>query len=248
MEPLDILLIIAVGFVAGFVNTVAGGGSLLTLPILIFLGLPPAIANASNRVAIFLQNIFGIMGFRSKGVSAFPFSLYLGIIALFGAIIGAKISVELDEALFNRVIAIVMVMVLLLIIFNPIKTTSGKERMDLKRQIISYVLFFFIGIYGGFIQAGTGFLVIAVLNGLNHFSLAKTNSAKVMVIMTFNVAALAVFLYEDVINWQYGLTLAIGNSSGAWVSSRWSVKVGDVWVKRFLIVMVSILAVRLWFF
>ena len=248
MEPLDILLIIAVGFVAGFVNTVAGGGSLLTLPILIFLGLPPAIANASNRVAIFLQNIFGIMGFRSKGVSAFPFSLYLGIIALFGAIIGAKISVELDEALFNRVIAIVMVMVLLLIIFNPIKTTSGEERMDLKRQIISYVLFFFIGIYGGFIQAGTGFLVIAVLNGLNHFSLAKTNSAKVMVIMTFNVAALAVFLYEDVINWQYGLTLAIGNSSGAWVSSRWSVKVGDVWVKRFLIVMVSILAVRLWFF
>lgn len=248
MEPLDILLIIAVGFVAGFINTVAGGGSLLTLPILIFLGLPPAVANASNRVAIFLQNIFGILGFRSKGVSAFPFSLYLGMVALLGAIIGAKISVELDEALFNRVIAIVMVMVLLLIVFNPIKTTSGKEKMDFKRQVISYILFFFIGIYGGFIQAGTGFLVIAVLNGLNHFSLAKTNSAKVMVIMTFNVAALAVFLYEDVINWQYGLTLAVGNSSGAWVSSRWSVKVGDVWVKRFLIVMVSILAVRLWFF
>ena len=95
MDALHIIIVLAVGAIAGFFNTIAGGGSLISLPVLIFLGLPPNVANATNRVAIFSQNIFAVAGFKSKGVSAFKYSLLLGISALGGAVIGAKIAVEI---------------------------------------------------------------------------------------------------------------------------------------------------------
>ncbi|UII29818.1 sulfite exporter TauE/SafE family protein [Fulvivirga ulvae] len=249
MDALDFIVLIGTGLAAGFINTVAGGGSLLSLPILIFMGLPPAVANASNRVAIFSQNIFGVLGFKSKGVSAYPYSLYLGISAFFGAIIGAKISVKLDDELFNKIIAIVMVLVVLATVFSR-KTVTGTsaERTDTKSTITGVIIFFFVGIYGGFIQAGVGFLIMAALTGINRFTLVKTNSAKVLVVFIYTLSSLGVFILEGVIDWYYGLTLVVGNSAGAWIGSRWSVKSGDKWIKRVLVVMVIGLAIKLWFF
>lgn len=242
-------LLIAVGFVAGSINVLAGGGSLISLPVLIFLGLPPAVANASNRIAIFSQNIFGIWGFKSKGVSAYPYSLFLGISAFAGAIVGAKISVDLDADLFNKIIAVIMIMVVAMTIISPKATAAGQaEKTDFKSTAIGIIVFFFIGIYGGFIQAGVGFLIMAALTGINKFTLVKTNSAKVFVVFIYTIASLGVFIWEDVINWEYGIALAIGNSLGGWIASRWSVAKGDKWIKRFLIVTVSALAIKLWFF
>lgn len=249
MNLIDFFLLIGTGLVAGFINVVAGGGSLLSLPVLIFMGLPPAVANASNRVAIFSQNIFGVLGFKSKGVSAYPYSLYLGISAFFGAIIGAKISVNLDDEVFNKIIAVIMVLVVFATIFGKkISGTTTEERMDRRSVIIGIITFFFVGVYGGFIQAGVGFLIMAALTGINKFSLVKTNSAKVLVVFIYTLSSLAVFILEGVIDWKYGLTLAVGNSTGAWIASRWSVKKGDVWIKRFLVIMVIALAIKLWFF
>jgi uncharacterized membrane protein YfcA len=249
MEVWQGLLLIAAGIFAGFINTVAGGGSLLTLPIMIFMGLSPNVANASNRVAIFVQNIFGVLGFRSKGVNAWPYSLYLGISALFGAIIGAKIAVDISGELFNRILAIVMIGVVIITVFNPIRKTSPEnEKMSFKRQLIGVVVFFFIGIYGGFIQAGVGFLIMAAITGINHIGLVKTNSAKVFIVLIYTTASLAVFTIEGSIDWLWGGTLALGNSTGAWIGARWQVKKGDKWVKRVLLVMVTALAIKLWFF
>lgn len=249
MQIHEYALVMAIGLVAGFINVVAGGGSLISLPILIFLGLPPGIANATNRIALFFQNIFAVAGFRSKGVSPFPYGIYLAVSAFAGAIVGALISVELDDKLFNRIIAIVMVMVIFLTIFSPNKSNeAGKERMELKHKLIGTTVFFFIGIYGGFIQAGVGFLIMASLTNINHISLVKTNAIKVFVVLIYTLSALAVFVWKGVINWEYGITLAIGNSTGAWIASRWSVKAGDIWIKRFLIVAVIGLAIKLWFY
>jgi uncharacterized membrane protein YfcA len=249
MEVLDYILILGVGLGAGFLNVVAGGGSLITLPILIFLGLPAPIANATNRVALFFQNIFAVSGFQSKGVSAYPYSIYVGLSAFVGAIFGALISVELDEKLFNKIIAIVMVAVIFLTIFNPNKKDTGdNEKMDRKHQIIGTIVFFFIGLYGGFIQAGVGFIIMAALTNINGLSLVKTNAIKVFVVLVYTTSALAIFIYNDMINWHYGITLAVGNSAGAWIASRWSVKAGDKWIKRLLIVAVTGLAIKLWFY
>lgn len=249
MEWTDVLIVIAAGFGAGFINTVAGGGSLITLPVLIFLGLPPAVANASNRVAIFAQNIFGVLGFRSKGVSAFPFSIWLSISALLGAILGAELAIDIDGDIFNKILAVVMIVVVFFTIFNPnTKPDEVLERTGKKHTLISVSLFFLVGVWGGFIQAGVGFLIIAVLTSVNRFSLVKSNSIKVFVVLVYTVAALAVFIIEGKINWLFGLVLAVGNSAGGWVASRWSVEKGDKWVRIFLVLTVVALAIRLWFF
>ena len=249
MEWLDAILILITGLIAGFANTVAGGGSLLSVPVLIFLGVPPVMANATNRVAIFFQNIFAVRGFRSKGVDAFPYAYWLSGSALIGAIIGAKIAVEIEGELFNKILAVVMIAVIGITVFRPFKSATGDaEKLDFKNQVIGTIAFFFVGIYGGFIQAGVGFFVIAILASVNNFSLVKTNSAKVFIILVYSIAALAVFIYEDVIHWTYGLTLAVGNSLGGWFGSRWQVDKGDLWVRRVLIVAVTVMAIKLWFF
>ncbi len=243
-------IVIASGIVAGFFNTVAGGGSLLTLPILImYIGLPASIANATNRVAIFSQNIFAIAGFKSKGISDFKYGAVLGISALLGAIIGAKIAIEIKGELFNKILAVIMVLIVIQTVIKSSKPkTENLETTGIKQKIIATIIFFFIGIYGGFIQAGVGFLIIAALTSIHRFSLSKTNALKVFIVLVYTVAALSIFIIEDQINWVYGLVLAIGNSIGAWFASRWSVKKGDKIVGRILIIAVTILAIKLWFF
>lgn len=249
MQIQDYALVIGAGMIAGFINTVAGGGSLLTLPILIFLGLPAGIANATNRIALFFQNIFAVAGFKSKGISPLPYGAYLSVTALIGAAGGAYFSSMLDDETFKKIIAVVMLCVVAITILSPSnKGTASEERMTFKHQVIGSIVFFFVGFYGGFIQAGVGFLVIASLVGINHLSLVKTNAIKVFVILIYTMAAIGVFMYKGMINWHYGIALAVGNSTGAWIASRWSVKAGDKWIKRFLIVTVIGMAIKLLFY
>lgn len=248
MTVIEGIFLIGAGLFAGFMNTVAGGGSLLTLPLLIFLGLPSAEANASNRVAIFSQNIFSVAGFRSKGVRVFPFAIYVAIPAVFGAIIGSKIAVDIDETLFNRILAIIMLMVMGITVFKPNVKTQTEAMLTSKKIWVSVVAFFFVGIYGGFIQAGIGFIMIATLSAIHGFNMAKTNAIKVFVALSYTIAALIVFYLSGKIRWEYGLVLAIGQSAGGWVASRWSVGVSDKLIRMILLVMVVALSIKLWFF
>ncbi|HMP98850.1 MAG TPA: sulfite exporter TauE/SafE family protein [Cyclobacteriaceae bacterium] len=250
MEIYEYLLIIIIGFAAGFLNTVAGGGSLISLPILIFLGLPSVVANATNRVAILFQNIFAVGGFRSKGVDLpMPYSLYLALVSLFGGFIGAKLAINIDDELFNRILAVIMIGVVLSIAFDSRKKNGvQEERMTVKAQVLGIISFFFLGIYGGFIQAGIGFLVIAGLRYINRMSLVKINYIKVFAALIYTGVAVAVFAWEGKIHWFIAMILSIGQALGGWIASRWSVDKGDVWIKRVLVAAVIILAIKLWFF
>ena len=272
MENLwEIPLILVTGVFAGFLNTVAGGGSLLTLPVLIFLGLPPATANGTNRVAVFAQNASGIMGFRRKGVSDFGYSTLLTLPALAGAWFGAQIAVDMDEVVFNRVLAGIMIGVLFITLYNPTKKLQdGPEGLSLLRNIIGSIVFFFVGarsnwytyydvirkiigmfvfffvgIYGGFIQAGAGFIIIAALTLTNGFDLVRTNAIKLFVVFFYTISALVVFIQSGNVNWYFGLTLAVGNATGAWIGSHWAVEKGDKWIRVVLIVAVLAFAIRL---
>lgn len=242
-------LLVLVGFIVGFINTVAGGGSLLSLPILIFLGLPSTLANGTNRVAIVFQTAIATAGFKSKGVSTFPFNTYLGVSAFLGSIIGAYLAVDISGAVFNRILAVVMIFVVLIIIFGPkIRVQDLQARLTGKYLWVGIIAFFFFGIYGGFINAGLGFIMILFLHFVNRMSLVHANATKVAVVFMYMVSALIVFVINDQVNWKIGLILAIGNGSGAWLASRVSVAKGDGFIKTFLIVMVVILAIKLWFY
>lgn len=245
----EYLILIPIGFVAGFLNTIAGGGTLLTLPTLIFLGLPASIANGTNRIAILIQTATAVKGFKSKGVSTYPFSLYLGISALFGAFIGAKLAIDINGELFNKILAVIMMMVLVAILFGPKHNYAEMtEKLTGKPLYVAIIIFFFLGIYGGFINAGIGFLMLLILPLVNGLSLLKSNVTKVYVVAIYTIGAVIVFALENKINYLLAFILTIGNASGAWVGSRWSVKKDDKIIKLFLLVTVSSLAIKLWFF
>jgi uncharacterized protein len=248
MKLYEIPLIIVTGFVAAFLNTVGGGGSLFSVPILTFLGLPITSANATSRVAILFQNIFAVVGFKSKGIELpWPYSLYLGISSLFGGWIGALLASRVPDEIFNKIFVGVMILSVFLILFDPFKS-KGPEKMSTKNQAVGVFLFFFIGIYGGFVQAGIGFMVIAVLSVVNNLTLVKSNYVKVFAAIVYTAVSVLVFAIEGKIFWITGLTLAIGHALGGWYASRWSVDKGEVWIKRVMVVSIIAMAIKLWFF
>jgi len=246
-DTLLLFLLAGIGFVAGVINTIAGGGSLLTLPMLIFMGLPPAVANGTNRIGIFIQCITSMAGFKSKGIKPSLFGVYLGLSALIGSIIGAQIAIDIKGDVFNKILAIVMVFVVVFMVFKPkVKTEDLIDRIQGKHLWLSVLAFFFIGVYGGFIQAGVGIFILLALSSINHLSLVKSNAIKVLVVSIYTVGALAIFICNQQIDFLYGFILAIGNAIGGWVASRWAVNKGDGLVKVFLIIMVIAMAIKLW--
>jgi hypothetical protein len=251
VDILQIALILSAGIAAGFINTVAGGGSLITMPLLIFMGLPGTVANGTSRVAILSQNIFAVGGFHSKGQKLpLPYTFYLAFVSLAGGLIGAWLAVGIPDRLFNRILAIIMVLVVTSIVVEKrFKPAGGREvNLSAGRQVIGVFFFFLLGIYGGFIQAGIGFLVIALLSHVNHFDLVRINYIKVFAAIVYTGVAVIVFAMEDKIAWTTGLLLAVGHGLGGWYASRWSVDKGEKWIRRVLVVTVTALAVKLWFF
>lgn len=247
--PYDILLLVAAGLFAGFINTMAGGGSLLTLPLLIFLGLPSATANGTNRIAILVATASATLGFRSKKINPFPLSLYLGFTALLGALIGARIAIDIDGVVFNKILAVIMILVVLLMVLKPKYTTDQLVPKTTGKTLIwSMIAFFFIGIYGGFINAGIGFIMMLFLNYVNRMDLVRVNATKVSIALIYTTAALATFALSGNIEWKYGIALATGNAAGAYFASRYSVKKGEGVIKTVMITMVVAMAVKLWFF
>jgi uncharacterized protein len=248
VELYEVPIVIITGFGAAFLNTVGGGGSLFSVPILTFMGLPITNANATSRVAILFQNITAVGGFKSKGVELpWPYSLYLGLSSLGGGLIGALLASRVEDEVFNKIFVGVMILSVFLILYDPFKS-KGAEKLTFRSQIIGAICFFFIGIYGGFVQAGIGFMVIAVLSIVNNLSLVKSNYVKVFAAIVYTAVSVAVFAYEGKIIWLTGLILAIGHALGGWYASRWSVDKGEVWIKRVMIISIIGMAIKLWFF
>ncbi len=249
MDFLDILLILGAGFAAGFINAIAGGGSMITFPLLVMLGLDASVANGTNRIAILFQTLFSVLGYKSKGVSEFKYSVWLGVVATIGAIVGAQLVLYVDGELFSKIFAVMMFVIVGIMIFQRkgANTLLG-ERVGQKATVTSLIIFFFIGIYGGFIQSGVGIIILLALNTIHRFTLVKSNSIKNVVVFLYTIAAVAIFIYNDLIDWEYALYLAVGNSIGGWISSRWSVKKGDKMVRVFMMLAVTALAINLLFF
>lgn len=242
MEWYLYIAVIAAGFVAGFINTLAGSGSLVTLPLLIFLGLPANIANGTNRIAILLQNAVALKSFHSQKLLNLKHSIRLAIPAVVGAMLGAQIAVNLDEIIMRRTIGALMLVMLIVTLARPQRWLEQAKTVTTKPGWWQLVMFFGIGIYGGFIQAGVGiFLLAALVLGVGY-DIVRANGAKFVIVFCFTLLALAVFVFNDQVNWKVGLILALGNMSGAWVAARMAVKRGAVFVRWLLIVVLVLSA------
>ena len=241
-------LLFAVGVVAGILNILAGGGSLLTLPLLIFMGLPSAVANGTNRIAIFCQNIFAIRGFRKRGVMPLQLALLCTPPALLGSWVGANLAIDLDDQVFKRVLALIMIGVLIFTAIDPMKRFRQEDvQFGLWRKVLLVISFFGVGIYGGFVQAGVGFLVITALL-VHGLDLVRINAIKVFVIFAYTFIALGVFIYHGQVDYSLGFALAAGTSVGGMIGPKLAVDRGHDWIKKVVSVTVLVFALKLLFF
>ncbi len=240
------LAVIVAGFGAGFINTLAGSGSLITLPLLIFLGLPANVANGTNRVGVLFQNITSVDSFRRRQMLDWRGGFLLAVPAIAGSILGAQIAVNLDEEMMRRTIGGLMVVMLIVILVRPNRWLQGRPDALQKRPGWGQMaLFFAIGIYGGFIQAGVGVFLLAGLVLSIGYDLVRANAVKVLIILCFTLAALAVFVYNDQVWWGFGLLLAIGNAVGGWVAAKVAVERGAAFVRWLLIAVIVVSAAQL---
>jgi uncharacterized membrane protein YfcA len=236
-------LAIVAGIVAGVINTLAGSGSLVTLPMLVFLGLPSNVANATNRVGVVLQNIVGISTFQRSGKLNLSNSSWLVLAALPGAVAGAWLASNLGKAEMDLIIGIIMVVMLFVILFEPEKWLRQHSLVQEGRPSIWILLLFVgIGFYGGFIQASVGILILAAMVLGMNYSLAHANAIKLMIVLVVTAAALVIFINQGLIHWGFGLLMAVGQSIGAWGAARFATSApnANVWTRRLLIAVVVV--------
>jgi len=240
------LILLVAGFIAGTLNVVAGGGSFLTLPVLIFLGLPVVVANGTNRVAVLTQNVGAVWSFHQHGVMDWRSLLWAALPAALGAWLGARAAHQIEDETFKHILAFLMVAVTLWTLWDPLKGKLDSSPGGRPRWMIA-LAFFVVGVYSGFVQAGVGFLILAATT-LSGLDLVRGNAVKVMVILATMVISLWVFASQGNVDWLLGLVLGAGNLAGGLVGVRLTVLKGHGWIKKVVTATVILFALRLWFF
>ena len=242
-EVYAFIILFFTGCIAGFLNVNAGGGSTLTLPALIFLGLDPSVANGTNRLAILIQNISAVQSFKKSNYKDFNTSLKLSLFTLPGAIAGAIIATRINDELFQKILAVVIIGIIISMFISQKKNSS-----DISKHVNNFLLYFSmigIGFYGGFIQVGVGFLLMASLRYLMKLNLVLVNMHKVFIVLIYTLPAFLVFILTDNVNWSLGIVLAIGNAIGGWWAAKFSIKKGEKFIKIILFIAVVIMATKL---
>jgi uncharacterized membrane protein YfcA len=225
LDWIQLCVLLGAGLIAGFVNTLAGGGSLLTIPALIFAGLPSTVANATNRVAVLLQTLVGSAQFRRKGKLDVRQAGVLGLPALAGAVLGAFIAAEIPRRIFDPILGALLLVILATLFLKPARDEAEAAARKTP-PVLRVLVFFGIGVYGGFIQAGVGFLLIAAITWVLGLELVRTNALKVAIVFLFTLVSLAIFAFYGQVMWLHGLVLAVGNVGGALIGVRFALKRG----------------------
>jgi uncharacterized protein len=238
------LLLFFVGSVAGFVNVSAGGGSALTLPVLIFAGLDTATANGTNRIALILQNISGISSFKNQKITGFNIALKYALFTIPGAVAGAIFSIKITQEWFERILAVIMIAIIFTL-FKKQELPNDSSTENKKPGPFFYIAMFLVGFYGGFIQVGVGFILMGALFYFLKTSLIRVNYYKLVIVLVYMIPAMLVFLFNNKINWTLGIIMALGNMTGAWIGAHANVKKGDKFIKYILSVAILFMAIKL---
>jgi uncharacterized membrane protein YfcA len=245
------LLLVVAGLAAGFLNTLAGGGSLLTLPALIFIGLDANLANGTNRVAVLLQNAMAVASFAHHRRLPGRRALTLIPAVLLGAWAGARVAVDVPAPILKSLLAAVLLLALPSVFLpegrraRSAAPDRARRRAAPDRRLWLHAVFLGIGFYGGFIQAGVGFLILGALVPLAGLDLVNANAIKVVLVLAYTAMAMPVFLAHGQVDLTAGLVLAVGNVTGAWLGSRFAVRRGARFVRWVLVAALLLSAVQL---
>lgn len=239
-------VLVLTGFGAGFINTLAGSGTLLTLPLLIFLGLPANVANGTNRIGVLFQTAVATQRFKQKQVFQWSEGVWPTLFAALGSIVGAHWAVNLNEALLEKIIGGLLFVMFFIILLKPEKWMGEKQNTSRnKPTLLQFFIFTAIGLYGGFIQVGVGYFLIAGLVFGSGFDLLKGNAIKSLIILAFTITALGVFIYNNQVNYLLGILLGLGSMTGAWVASSLAIKKGNKFIRIFMLITILAFGIKL---
>lgn len=245
MEMIQITAILIVGIIVGFVNIVSAGGSMLTLPLLIFFGLPSNVANGTNRIAIMVQNIFALYQFHKNGHLNLRLGLLLAVPATIASIYGAQIAVNIAHSTFDTLLAVFMIIFAMLLIIKPQRYIKGKFNPKIS-IILLFFAFILIGIYGGALQAGVGFFIILTLIMLvPQTPMAEMHGIKTLVVTIYISISTFVFILNDLINWKFAVALSMGSAIGGFIGGKYASILPDRLLQKILIIAILFFAVIL---
>lgn len=240
MSGFDVLILLVGGFFAGVVNSMAGGGSLLTVPLLSLAGVEGTTANGTNRIAVLIQNMTGAYGYAKHNEGNRRKTLEVVIPAVIGGLVGSLIASRIPDDTFERIFGFLMLPLLVLTIWKP-STTSGEKSWPFW---LSAAVFFAVGLYGGAVQAGVGLFLLLVLSRAG-FDLVTANAMKTVVILCITLVAVPVFVYNGQVRWLQAVVLSVGMGAGGYAGARLAIEGGEKLIRPVLIVVVLALASRM---
>ncbi|MCI4669148.1 MAG: sulfite exporter TauE/SafE family protein [Bacteroidia bacterium] len=238
------------GIGTGIINTLAGSGSLITLPIFMFMcGLPAPVANGTNRIGVMMQSLVGGVSFYRQGHLVTKNLGWLVVPMLIGAITGASVAVDLNEEKMNMAIGILMAFMLVVLLVQPKRwiQASIEEGGSRNSKWYNIIIFLGIGFYGGFIQAGVGIFLLAALVLAAKYDLIQATAIKMIAVIVFSVPALIIFFSHGQVAIAYGLLMALFQSIGAVIGVRFVSKIpnANILIHRLLILIVFVSALKM---
>ena len=242
-EPWYYLVLIPVGLVAGVMNTLAGGGSNISLPVLMLMGLPADLANGTNRLGIAMQCLSGSLSFKQSGQLDTSDFKAIAFYTLIGGLLGALVAALTPNLYLKPLLLTVMILIALLMLLKPQVLTpgQGEDAMRVKDRKGAALALLLAGFYGGFVQAGVGFILLAVLGGLLRYDLVKVSALKVLTTLGFTLVALTVFIVMDQVVWLIGLTMGAGYVAGSLLAVRMAIRVSQNGL-RWLLFLITLIA------
>jgi hypothetical protein len=249
MTWIEVTALIISGLLVGFINTLAGGGTIISLSLLMFMGLPANVANGTNRIAVVVQNFVAVRSFRQQKLLDMHKGFALAVPTVLGSILGACIAIDLNSVVIEKCIAVVMIFMLFFILYKPQKWLKGHEELIAKPvSLWMMIVFFFIGVYGGFIHVGVGYFLLAGTVLGAGFDLIRANAIKNLIVLAYAPVTLLIFMWQGQVNYSFGLVHSIGNVIGAYLATKFAVNWGANFVRWVIIVVIFITTAQIFGF
>ncbi len=243
------LLSILAGALAGFINTLTGSGSLVTLAMLMFAGLPANYANATNRLGVLTQSTVAVATFYKNGKLNYQSSGWFVVPSITGAVIGTQLAVNVGEKVIDTAIGVIMVVMLFVILIKPERWLKVESKEKANNKILTVIIFFIVGFYAGFLQAGVGILLhVAFVLGAKY-SIKDSISLKTFLVFLFTIPSLSIFIWSGQVEWDLAILLSIGQSIGAWIAAHFAMKhpSASLWTYRMLVLVVVLSIIHIFF-
>ncbi|MCX4247102.1 sulfite exporter TauE/SafE family protein [Paraliomyxa miuraensis] len=236
--------LVVAGAIASVINSMAGGGSLLTLPMLMAVGLPAGLANGTNRVGVVVQGLAAVITFHRRGVRDYGLVARLLPAMMLGAAGGSWLATRLGDDLLRVVFGVMLAGWAVFLVLRPGGFLNVPEQPR-KVGPLALVLSVLIGVYGGFLQAGVGFPLLALLVPYLGYPAVRANAIKVALVLGFSLVSLPVFVLAGQVQWREGLALAAGGMVGGWLGARLQLRAGATLVRWVVVVAVAVSGVAM---